>query len=194
MTADELRAALHAYIKREDPETVANEPVALELARQEIAKSFFPMESEKTADPPLAVSSGGLAALPADYGVAIAVGRDFTYISPRAWQRLIAEAPGNLGGCYSIFGGFIRVKGGMDSLALVYNVAPLPIAGGESNWLSQYYAAIWLHAARAEQYRFIEDVESQATAESLWRGIVDDLAAKDARIRQAGGSVRMRSR
>jgi len=88
MTADELRAALHAYIKRDDPETVANEPIALELARQTLAKSFFPMESEVTVDPPLVVSSAGLAALPADFGVAVAVGHDFTYVSPRAWQRL----------------------------------------------------------------------------------------------------------
>jgi hypothetical protein len=194
MTADELRAALHAYMKREDPETVANEPIALELARQEIAKSFFPMESEKTVDPPLAVSSGGLAALPVDFGMAIAVGRDFTYISPRAWQRLIAEAPGNLGGCFSIYGGFIRVRGSVESLALVYNMAPMPIVGAETNWLSQYHAAIWLHAARAEQYRFIEDIESQVTAGQLWRGMVEELAEKDRRIKQAGGSLRMRSR
>ena len=194
MTADELRAALHAYIKRDDPETVANEPVALELARQALGKSFFPLESERTVDPPLAVNASGLAPLPLDFGQAIAVGRDLTYISPRAWSRLIVEAPNNLGGCYSVYGGFIHVMPSFDALALVYNMQPMPIAGAETNWLAQYYAALWLHAARAEQYRFIEDLESQGAAESLWRGMMDDLAAKDARVRSAGGSLRMRSR
>ena len=193
MTADDLRAALHAYLKRDDPETVANEPVAIELARQEIAKMFFPMEAETTTVPPLVVVNGQ-APVPADFGTAIAVGRDLSYVPPRTWQRVILEAPENLGGCYSLFGGAFHVVPSINALAVVYTVAPVAITGAQSNWLSNTYAAIWLHAARAEQYRFIEDMESQASAETLWRGMVDDLTAKDARIRASGGALRMRSR
>jgi hypothetical protein len=193
MTADELQAALHGAIHRDDPETVGNEPVALELARQQLAKSFFPLEAEITVDPPLTVARG-MVALPAGFGAAIAVGRDFTFISPRGWQRLIVEAPANVQTCYSIFGGTIRVHPSVVSLSLVYSATPLPITGTEENWLSQYYAGLWLHAARAEQYRFMEDVESQAAAESLWRGMMDELQAKNDRIRSSGGSLRMRSR
>jgi hypothetical protein len=193
MTADELQAALHAYMKRDDPETVANEPTALELARQAIAKALFPIEAETTVEPPLVITSGR-AALPADFGTAIAVGRDLTYLAPRVWQRLVIEAPGNLGGCYSIYGGMLRVHPSMTTVALVYSALPMPIVGTGENWLSQFYASVWLHAARAEQYRFIEDNESQATAESLWRDQAADFQAKNDRIRNAGGSLRMRSR
>jgi len=193
MTADELRAALNGYMKRDDPATVNNEPTALELARQEIAKSFFPMEAETVVNPPLVVVNG-IAPLPADFGSAVAVGRDMTYIPPRTWQRIILEAPENLGGCYSLFGKCLHVLPALNALAFVYNALPLPITGAQTNWLSVSYAGIWLHAARAEQYRFIEDNDSQATAETLWRGMVDDLTAKDARLRQSGGSLRMKSR
>ena len=193
MTYNELRAALSAYMKRTDPETIANEPTALELARAEVALRFFPVESEMVAMPDLPLV-GGVATLPADYGRAIAVGDDLAYVSPRQWKRLMVAGQRSLGGKYSVYGGQIHVHPYLTELSLVYNQAPLPITGTGDNWLSVIYPNIWLHAARAEQYRFIEDLESAMTADSYWRGLAMELQGESERTRQAGGPIRMKSR
>lgn len=192
VTADELRAALHAYMKRDDPETVGNEPVALELARQAVEKVFFPMEAEGLV-PPLAVLNGR-ALLPPDFGKAIAVGRNFDYVAPRDWQRLQVNAPKHLAGCYSIYGGYVHVEPGITALSFVYYAQPQPIKGTETNWLADEYAPVWLHAARAEQYRFVEDVESATAADQLWRAMAREFEDESERRRQSGGRLRMRSR
>lgn len=193
MNANELRDALHAYMKRTDPETIANEPTALELARQVIEKVFFPLESEEWVSPPLPVVNGSTP-LPDDFGRAVSVGRNFAYIAPRLWQRLSVDAPHNLAGSYSIFAGRLHVEPSISALALVYNARPLAIAGTEENWLSVYYAPMWLNAARAEQYRFIEDAEGENRAENLWRNAVGEFDASSERRRQSGGALRMKSR
>jgi hypothetical protein len=99
MTYDELRAALSAYLKRTDPETIANEPISLELSRKIVAGFFFPRESEEVAS---LLPVDGVAPLPADFGRAISVGADLAYMAPRAWNRLILASPRELAGKFTL--------------------------------------------------------------------------------------------
>jgi hypothetical protein len=191
MTYDELRAALSAYMKRTDPETIANEPIALDLARMLVGLTFFPHEAETTA-PPLVVTDGQ-APLPPNFGRAVAVGQDFAYMPPRAW-RLAAGDPTQLARRFTVYGGALHVHPGLTEVTMVYNRQPEAITGTGSNWLSELYPTVWLHAARAEQYRFIEDHEGAMGADSYWRGLAQELAAMSEITRQAGGPLRMQSR
>jgi hypothetical protein len=191
MTYDELRAALSAYLKRTDPETIANEPVALELARGTVGGFFFPRESEEVAS---LLPVDGLAPLPLDFGRAVSVGADLAYVAPRQWERLLVASPRDLMGKYTIEADNLRVHPGLAIVGMVYNRFPLAVTGAGENWLSASYPAVWLHAARAEQYRFIEDHESGLAADQYWRGLATELAGESERSRQAGGSLRMKSR
>jgi hypothetical protein len=191
MTYDELRAGLSAYMKRTDPETIANEPTALELARLTIARVFYPVESEEEADLTLI---DGKALLPADFGRAVAVGDDMGYVAPRAWRHMAAISPTRLGGKYSVYDGMLHTHGALLSVALVYNRQPVRIAAAATNWLAEFYPAIWMHAARAEQYRFIEDYEGAGSADAFWQGLAGQLGAQSEISRQSGGALRMKSR
>jgi hypothetical protein len=191
MTYDELRAALSAYLKRTDPETIANEPISLELSRKIVAGFFFPRESEEVAS---LLPVDGVAPLPADFGRAISVGADLAYMAPRAWNRLILASPRELAGKFTLQGTSLHVHPGLAAVGVLYNRTPDAIAGTASNWLSDLYPSVWLHAARAEQYRFIEDHESGLAADQYWRGLATELAAASETSRQAGGSLRMKAR
>ena len=191
MTYDELRAALSAYMKRTDPETIANEPTALELSRQAVGRLFFPVESEVEAD---LILIDGQAVLPDDFGRAVSVGNDMAYTPPRAWRWGLEMAPNRIGGKYSIYDDMIHVAPSLLSLRVVYNRQPEAISGTQSNWLSEHYPAVWLHAARAEQYRFIEDNEGAAGADSIWQGLAAELGGASEISRQAGGALRMKGR
>jgi len=191
MNADELRAALSAYMKRTDPETIANEPTALELSRLLVGVTFFPHESE-TVVPSLAIVDGE-APLPDDFGRAVAVAKDFAYTAPRVWRSLQGNAR-ELAGRFTVYGGALHVHPALTEVSLVYNRQPEAIVGTASNWLSELYPQVWLHAARAEQYRFIEDTEGAMQADGYWRGLAQELAAVAEVTRQAGGLIRMKSR
>ena len=192
MTYDELRAALSAAMHRNDPETIANEPTALELARAIVAVSFFPRESEIVL-PAFAVTDG-MAELPADFGRAAAVGEDLAYIAPRNWNRMITSAVRELRGKFTVYAGLLHVHPAVTSVAMVYNQQPAKITAGESNWLSEHYPSIWLYAAKAEQYRFIEDNESANNTDTYWRTLAQQLDGESERSRQSGGLIRMKSR
>lgn len=192
MTFIELQAALNAYMKRTDPETVANEPVALEMARVVVAGSFFPLESEQVIDA-LAVVNGA-ADLPAFFGRAVAVGADYAYVTPRDFARRIADDPGSLLGCYTLAGGKLLTHPSETVLRLQYSARPAPISGSSTNWLSEHYAPVWLHAARAEQYRFIEDQQGADLADAYYQGLIAQLGQQSEASRQAGGAIRMKSR
>jgi hypothetical protein len=193
MNYSELRTALSAYMKRADPETINNEPIALELARLTVGSTFHPREAEKTiAALPITAGAG---ALPADFGMALAVGDDMAYLPPRSWQLLEGQGEADdLTGQYTILAGQLLVHPAITSLRLSYFEQPKIIAGAESNWLSAYYAQVWLHAARAEQYRFIEDMESAGVADAYWQQLAGVLAGASETTRRAGGALRMRGR
>jgi len=191
MTYDELRSSLSAYMKRTDPETIANEPNALELARQTVARVFYPVESEEEAD---LILIDGKAVLPADFGRAVSVGQDMSYTAPRVWRQMAAISPSKLGGRYTVYDGMLHVSGALLTVSMVYNRQPLKIAAAATNWLAEFYPAIWLHAGRAEQYRFIEDYEGAGQADGFWQALAGQLGAASEVSRQAGGALRMKSR
>jgi hypothetical protein len=192
MTYDDLRAALSAYMKRTDPETIANEPTALEMARLAVAQVFFPREAELTV-PALAIV-GGASPLPTDYGRALAVGDDLEYMPPRVWQLFEGTDTDALAGSYTVLGGQLLVHPSITSLRFSYFGRPQAIIGAASNWLSTNFAPVWLHAARAEQYRFIEDMPSADQADAYWQGLARTFAGESETTRRAGGALKMKGR
>lgn len=192
MTYDELRAALTAYAHRTDPETIANEPTALELARSRLGRHFFP-ELALAIEPAL-VPVAGVADLPATFGQADTVATahgDLAYQTPREWARAVARR--DTDGKFTIAGTKLYVDPSIASVALTYYRQPEVIAAGASNWLSLSFPDVWLWEAVAEQHRFCQDGESAALAQ----GEASRLAAEaelETRGNKEGGALRMTSR
>lgn len=189
MNYDQIRAALSAYIHRTDAATISNEPTALELSLIAVGASFFVREALKAVDVSLVA---GAAALPVGFGRAEVIGADLAYKSLREWA---GDTAAQRQGCFTIQGSTLLVGGEPDGpLPIVYYELPVSISGAQANWLSTGYPSVWIHAARAEQYRFIEDISAANEADALWRGQADVFAGESRRVESRGGAIRMRSR
>lgn len=193
MTYDEVRAAVHAYMHRNDSETVDNEPTALDLARVKLARDFFP-ESAAVLVQGLPIVAG-VGQLPADFGQADTVrdpsGQDLDYETPRGWARMLGS--NETAGRFTIIADKIYTDGALASVNLLYYLKPEPIGTGETSWLSADYPDVWIWAGVAEQHRFVQDFESAQIAEQY----AYDLAGKAVfrtRANRGGGTLRMVTR
>jgi hypothetical protein len=199
MTFNELQAALHGYMHRDDPETVANEPTALEIARLKLARTFFPAVASEIE--PLAFTDNlngtASAPLPTDFGQAdvllVMGGGDLEYLTPREFARRWAQ--GRLAGVYTTEGVEVRAAASLVTTGalLTYYRQPFTISGTEENWCSHSYPDVWLWQALAEQHRFVQDAESADLAEAY----SEELAASatvNTRANREGGVLRMSTR
>jgi hypothetical protein len=193
VTATELRAALSAYMHRSDPETIANELTAIELARVKLGRTFFP-ELAAAILPSLPIVAG-VGDLPADFGQADNVSTpargDLLYSTPREWSRYVASR--DTLGRYTVAGTKVYTDASLTVVALTYYRAVDPISGAASNWCSTGFPDVWLWAAIAEQHRFVQDFESAAGADSAWHGMAAD-AMEATRGNKEGGALRMSTR
>ena len=193
MNYDELRAALTAYMHRTDPETIDNEPIAIELARAKLNRWFFP-EASSTLLEPIAMTAGQ-APLPVDYGQADTVSTaegDLFYVAPREYARLVAR--GDTGARFTVTGTTLHVDVAVATVSfLYYRQAEELLAGTDSNWLSEGFPDVWLWQSIAEQHRYVQDFESAMAAEKYARSLGDG-ALIDTRANRGGGSLKMISR
>lgn len=190
MTYTEVRAALSAYMHRTDPETINNEPIALELARQKLNRWFFPEPSSTLVRG--VVMTAGETNLPADYGqvdtVSTAEG-DLFYVTPREFSRLVAR--GDTGGNFTVTGSSLSTDAAVATVSLLYYRQAEPTT--TSNWLSAGFADVWLWQGIAEQHRFVQDFESALAADSYAQSL-GDRALLETRSNRGGGSLKMTSR
>lgn len=199
MNADELRAAVSAYMHRTDPETIANEPTAIELARLKLSRWFFPELASMTVVLTFTDAGDGsaFAPLPDDFGqadVLYVTGRgDLEYLTPRDFTRALVDKTRPNG--YTIAGDVLQVQASLATLdgALSYYRAPEPITGAAINWCSDAYADVWMWQAIAEQHRFVQDAESAQLAEAY----AEELGSRSmdsTRANRQGGALRMTAR
>lgn len=192
MTYDELQAALHAYVHRDDLETTANEPTALALSLAAVSRAFKPMESDALL---IDAPAGGLVAMPADFVEAQAVldqsGAELEYLSVR---EFLSRQGAARAGRFTIAGQAFRVADDVTDLQVAYFAAPPVIANAEENWLSLRYPDVWLHAAVAEQFRFTQDEEAARAADSYWQGLAAEAERLSRRGATSGGAIRMKGR
>lgn len=194
MNYDQMRAALHGYIHRDDQATTDNETTALELSLQAVARRFFPRES--WAALATATDVSGAAALPEDFGTmeAVIYQRELEYRSLREYQAEqagpVAERPRNT---YTLTGASILAQPEVN-LTGSYFTKPESISGTQSNWLSLSYPDVWLHAAIAEQWRFLQDFEAAELTDGYWQRLAQKAMDDSRAAMQSGGAIRMKGR
>jgi hypothetical protein len=199
MTYDELRGTLNQYMHRTDPETVANELNAIELARLKLARYFFPEQAANGLDVLFVDNGNGSATfpLPADFGqvdtVATSTAGDLQYVTIREFARLWARR--QLAGVFTISGTGLSGDASLATavVRMSYYRAPERISGTEENWCSQFYGDVWLWQAIAEQHRFVQDAESAQLAEAYSEELAMS-ATNQTRANREGGVLRMSTR
>lgn len=193
MNASDIAAALHAYVHRTDSDTVSNEPNALALGWAAVARLFYPRESWVIAQVAIVDGRG---ALPADFGRAIAVSvagkGQLRYVSPREFTDLYAGSA--LGGVFTIDGASYAVDPAVTSIATVYAAKLAQPSGADSNWLTLTYPDVWLHAAIAEQWRYVQDYEAAKASTEHWQGLAQSCMAQSERAAQSGGGLTIKGR
>lgn len=200
MNFEQMRQALHGYVHRDDQATVDNEPTALALSEAAIARRFFPRESYAALALTLV---DGAAPLPADFGTLEAIvggmGAEMEYRSLRQYQ---AEAAGpehlRPGNTYTLTSSEVLAAQAHGTLLGSYFTRPAPgyteadLTG--ASWLSTFHPDVWLHAALAEQWRFLQDFEAAELTDAYWQRLADRAMADTRASMQSGGAVRMKGR
>jgi hypothetical protein len=193
MTYDEIRAAVNAYMHRTDPETVQNEPTAMELARAKLNRWFFPERaSELVRD--IVTAPNGECMLPVDFGQADTVSTaegDMFYVTPREFARLTAR--GDTGGNFTVTGSTLHVDKSISKVSLLYYRQAEDIGTGQTSWLSDDFPDVWIWQSVSEQHRFCQDWESAMAAESYAKSL-GDQALLQSRANRGGGSLKMTTR
>ena len=193
MTGAEIAAALHAYVHRQDADTVTNEPLALSLSWAAVSRVFYPREAWRLA--PVAVV-GGKGPLPADFGRAISVSvagqGQLRYVSVRDFTDL--QADNTMAGAFTVDGASYNVAPAIESLATCYAAKLKQPTGSEANWLTINYPDVWLHAAIAEQWRHVQDYEAAQASSAHWQGLAQAAMAQSERAAQSGGGLAMKGR
>jgi hypothetical protein len=195
MNYTELRAALHGYVHRDDQATTDNEPTALELARQAVGRRFFPREAYAALAG--VVPASGVFLLPADFGTLEAVaGTNGAELEFRALRQFQAESlAGHSKNVYSLTGAeLLLTPGAHASIAGSYFAKPQAITGTQTNWLSASYADVWLHAAIAEQWRYLQDFDAADLTDSYWQRLAGQAQADSRAAQQSGGALRIKGR
>jgi hypothetical protein len=197
MSYDDLRLALHGYIHRDDQATTDNEVTALELARQAVGRRFFPRE----ALVPLSgvVPVDGVFPLPADFAMLESVigakGQELEYRSLRDFQAEQLAPPAGPKNVYTMTGAALLLSAGAhDQVSGSYFAKPAAITGTGSNWLSANYADVWLHAAIAEQWRYLQDFDAADLTDSYWQRLAGQAQADSRAAMQSGGAIRIKGR
>jgi len=195
MNYTQLKAALHAYVHREDAETTANEDTALELARANLSRWFFPEELSATLNPVAFVA--GVAALPADFAAVDVLSTlkygDFDPMPAREWMRAVMQK--QTFGRFTVLGTNLVVDASVDATvaALKYFTQVSVIAGAGTNVVSTKYPDVWLWQAVAEQHRFVQDFDAADAAQERALAIGTEAMTRS-KGNNAGGSLRMASR
>jgi hypothetical protein len=194
MTFAELQAALHAYVHREDQETTSNEVTALNLAAAAIVREFTPREAWSRVT---LQATDDVATLPADFVSADVVSIEsvgaLQYLDPREWATVAGTKSAGWD-AYTIGGASLYLPAGTSECTLAYYARPPAISGGSSNWLSEQYPDVWLHAALAEQWRYLQDEEASGWAAQYWRELAVQALRASRAGAQSGGLIRMRGR
>lgn len=198
MTYNELRAAVSAYMHRTDPETIGNEPQALELARVRLARFFFPELASATAGVTFTDNGDGTASAPTppDFAQADTLyvrGRgDHEWVTPREFNRYAADR--TIRNRYTVTGALVLADSSLSAVGIgarmTYYQAPPVIAGTASNWCSTNYPDVWLWQAIAEQQRFVQDAESAALTDAYALEL-GNAAMQQSRGNREGGALRM---
>lgn len=197
MNYTELRTALNAYMHRSDAETVGNEPTALSLSLAYLARMFFPSECYTVTA--VLVPVAGALALPSDYGrmdVVATAGRpgQLGYAAPREWAELVAAGGLARLGLYTIAGAQLLVDPSVTGVVLNYYARAQPISGTAANFISTNYPDVWLEAAIAEQWRFLQDFDSAQGAADRCVRLAGTAESQSIINNQAGGALRMKGR
>lgn len=193
MTADQIQAALRAYTKRNDAETMANEPTALALSYQRVMRDFRAEEGLTLATVAL-VDGEGL--LPADFGSvetinAAGVG-ELDYSTPREFAN--QRAVGTVANRYTVIYDRLLADGKYTALDVLHYSQPAQPTGSGSSWLSTHYPDVWLHAALSEQWRFVQDYAAASESQAYWQRLKADAEMASARRMAAGGRLTIRGR
>jgi hypothetical protein len=188
----EIRAAVNAYVHRQDPQTTNNETTAIAFAQAEISRNFFPREAYEIATLPVV---DGVADLPADFGAADAVvtaAGDLGFKNPREFAQLLAA--GTTQSFYTLTGSELRVDPALTSVILNYYARPATLSNdSDTSWLSVSYPDLLTWMAIAEQQRFVQDWDQAGVSEGHAYAVADRATAASKRIEAAGGRLMMRS-
>jgi hypothetical protein len=194
----QIKAAVQAYIARDDSPTVANIPNAIAFAQSWLSQTFAPQQANKLGSLVFTAATQGWAqaTLPARFGrfvlVAFPNQKPLDYVDPRTF--LVEFAAGTLAG-FTVANGQVLVAGANAGLTALTNWIEQPselVADADSNYLTATFPDLLTWAAVAEQHRFNQDWEEVTRAEGFAAELLRQYQGAHVAKQQSGGRMIMK--